>query len=435
MNEPGLGKDSRAPRAITYVAPTFPLASQTFVYREVRALRQRGWKVMVASLYPPTSGGEIDADLSEDRIILYGSHLASTLIATIREIFRYPIRAAKTLITAGADAIHPLEQMSFSQRIKLPAQALASLGLADKLRSTAIERIHCHFANAPTSIGMYAAMQMGVPFSFTGHANDLFHHRGLLKRKLQRAEFVACISKWHRGWYQEIVPGNGSKYQVIRCGVDIDAWRPQHMVSSPNDVLRILTICRLVEKKGVDTLIRAVSFLMAAGNRVQLSIGGDGPEQARLLRLASELGCQDSLHWLGAVDNKKVPSLMAQSDVFVLPCRNDSRGDRDGIPVALMEAMACGIPVISGDLPAIRELIDDNISGLLIPGGDANALAQRLMLLAVDPQLGHRLAQAGREKVVSEFALEPNVDRLAARFCANAAPSRPRSPQLVGGAS
>ncbi len=175
----------------------------------------------------------------------------------------------------------------------------------------------------------------------------------------------------------------------------------------------MLTLCRLVEKKGVDTLLRTCDEM---GKRLarpwRLTVAGDGPDRARLEALAAELGCAEHVRWLGAVDNESVPGLLAAADVFALPCRTDSSGDRDGIPVVLMEAMACGVPVISGDLEAIRELIRDGESGFLVDGHDVDGLAARIASIAASPDLRGLLIAAGRRRIESEFSLESNVARL-----------------------
>ena len=132
--------------------------------------------------------------------------------------------------------------------------------------------------------------------------------------------------------------------------------------------------------------------------------------------LAAELQTGDRLSWLGAVENSKVFSLLRDADVLVLPCRQDSNGDRDGIPVVLMEAMASGTPVIAGDLPAIRELVEEGVSGLLVEGNNPAALADKLAMLWKDPDLRRRLAEGGRKRIESEFSLAMNLDRLERRF-------------------
>ena len=182
----------------------------------------------------------------------------------------------------------------------------------------------------------------------------------------------------------------------------------------------MLTVCRLVEKKGVDTLLRGFDeFRRRSGRECLLTVAGDGPDAGRLKRIADELGCGSSVRWAGAVDNDAVPALLGEADAFALPCRTDAGGDRDGIPVVLMEAMACGVPVVSGDLPAVRELVEDGVGGLLLDGNAPDAAAQtaaKLSALAGDVEWSRRLAAAGRRRVETEFSSAVNLDRLEALF-------------------
>ena len=412
------------------MSAVFPLRSETFVYREVRALRAAGWDVRTFSLNEPPERGVAEfADLETGTLCVYGPGAGATLWAALAEMVTHPVRAAGTLVTAVGDAINPGEPLSARGRLKLVGQAVAALGVARRLRAGGVRHLHCHFAHAPASVGMYAARQAGVPFSFTGHANDLFQRRALLRRKLERAAFVACISEWHRAFYRDACPEGMSRYHVVRCGVDVAAWTPKADAGReipPNDPLRVLTVCRLVEKKGIDTLVRALAaFGKSTGRAWRLTVGGDGPERARLEALAGELGCAASVEWLGAVGNDAVRQLLGRADLFALPCREDRNGDRDGIPVALIEAMACGVPVVSGDLPAIRELIRPDDTGVLVDPSSPEPLAAEVGRLADDPARRARLARAARAWVEAEFSLAANVDRLRSHILAEPAPNSP----------
>lgn len=423
-------------RTLAYIAGEFPSRSETFVYREVRELRRRGWTVHAVSLHAPheqTIPGL--QDLYEDVTVVYGSDgPAGTVRRSLAELVRHPFNALKTLAGAAGNALAPEEPLSLPSRLKLLAQAFAALGLARELRARGVEHIHCHFAHAPATLGMFASRQMGTPFSFTGHANDIFQRRSLLRVKLLRARFVACISEWHKAFYEQIVGSASDRFQVIRCGVDVSRWKenppPAPAGAAP---LRVLTVCRLVEKKGVDTLIRGLHLLgQKSGVAWQLTVAGDGPSRAGLEGLARELHCEAAIRWLGPVDNERIPELLSQADVFALPCKEDARGDRDGIPVVLMEAMACGVPAISGDLAAIRELIEHGVNGLLVDGTNPQALSDQLATLAADPALRARLGHAGRLRVEQEFSLALNVDRIesALRVAPARAPA-PATPDLL----
>jgi glycosyltransferase involved in cell wall biosynthesis len=262
---------------------------------------------------------------------------------------------------------------------------------------------------------MYLAKQLGVPFSFTGHANDLFQRRSLLKKKLKRSAFVACISEWHKSLYIS-AGADRAKCHLIRCGVPVGEWSTPEKARETNHThqqIQLLTVCRLVEKKGVDTLLRAMrEFSERNGRNWSLTIGGDGEESGKLKQLASDLGIADRCEFLGAVSNACVRKLLMHADYFVLPCRTDAKGDQDGIPVVLMEAMACGVPVIAGELPAIRELIENRESGMLVDGTKPAQVAEALEALERDESLRARVSQGGRERVENEFSLEENVTRL-----------------------
>ena len=296
-------------------------------------------------------------------------------------------------------------------------QAVAAIGLARQLRDDGTSHIHAHFAHAPTTVAMYAAMQLGITYSFTGHANDLFQRRALLKLKLERAGFVSCISRWHREFYRAICDGNDTTYPVIRCGVDSKSWTDTHPI--PTDgAFHVITVCRLVEKKGVDLLIQGLAAWKPA-NGWKLTIAGDGPQRQQLEQLARDLAVYPQVEFLGAVDNEKVRTLLQSGNAFALACRTDSAGDRDGIPVALMEAMACGLPVISGDLPAIRELVAAGATGLLVNSSEALEWADAFQKLATDGELREALVAGGRAMVQQEFDLETNVTRFAGKVGTN----------------
>lgn len=389
---------------VMYVVPAYPVRSETFVRREVEALRGAGDVVPVVGLRPSKEPGRETGDVT----VLYQRTSARRVM---REVASHPRRAMRTVLRAMADAIRPGEPTCWSARIKLPAQAVAGLALAGLTRESGVRHLHAHFAHASATVAMYAAMQAAITFSFTGHANDLFARRSVLTLKIRRAAFVACISMEHRALYRSLAPEVAeSRLPIVRCGVPISS--PPSRVRDP-ERLRLLTVARLVPKKGIDTLIRAVA-LMPERAGVCLTVAGDGPERERLCELASGLGVR--VTFVGAVEPEHVPRLMADSDLFVLPCRTDANGDRDGIPVVLMEAMACGLPVVSGDLPAIRELVEHDVTGTLVAPDDPDGLASTLSQLSADHARLSRLAAAGLERVRDEFSLERNVGRLREQF-------------------
>ena len=385
---------------ILYVGAVLPKRSETFVYREVLGLRNRGVRVSVASVRPPEQGLDDPAlqQLADEAVPVYGEGLGGLLKvwrdAGSQSLFCKPIGITET-------------NLSYWPKYQL--QCEAGYALARRVRDRGITHIHAHMAHVPTTVAMHAAEALGVPFSFTGHAADLFRDRSALTIKLKRAAFVACISHWHRGFYSELVPRDDAAYPVVRCGVDVDQFAPYDQAERSG----LLTVGRLVRKKGFDLLIDAMANCQRG---TKLTIVGDGPERAALQAQIEAHALADRVELVGAKANHEVRAMMQRASAFVLPCRVAEDGDRDGIPVVLMEAMASGLAVISGDIVTIRELVVHDTTGLMVAPGEVAALSQAIDRLHTDAPLRDRLAQAGRERVVEEYSQPVNLDRLCAAF-------------------
>jgi glycosyltransferase involved in cell wall biosynthesis len=398
-------------KTVVYLSSQLPKRSETFVYRELFGLREAGVRVLSATLHPPeTHLGEPRLDqLAAEAIPVYGSGTRALIRDAIRELRFDFARAFDTISRAVSDAL-TANDLSISGRLKTPAQAVAALALAHRLRAQTPGHLHAHFAHAPATVAMYAAHQLGISFSFTGHAVDLFRDRALLLPKLRRARFVNCISEWHRTFYQDVVMRPNDDYPVVRCGVDMAEFAP--VSHPPGDPPIVLGVGRLVPKKGFDVLIEATALLIKRGCAVRVVIAGDGPEMARLQELRKQHGLESVVDLPGACSNQQVREMLKTTDLFVLPCQVDRNGDRDGIPVVLMEAMACGICVVSGDLPTIRELIRHEVTGCMVDPGDVDELARTMEQLLAVPAHRRALADAGRRRVAEEFSLAVNVKRM-----------------------
>lgn len=403
--------------SIAYIGATLPTLSETFVSNELIAVRATGMQVVPVSVFPPRLDG-LDEELrvlASAALIVYS---APSWRSAATEILVRPVRSLRTLGMAFCDVLTSRDATTRA-RFKLPAQAMASLGLARKLRSAGVGHIHAHMANTPTTLAMYAAAQLDIGFSFTGHANDLFVHRTLLPEKLTRAAFVACISRWHREFYRRFADLPDSRLPVIRCGVDVAQLAPDASATADRQVqasLRILSVGRLVPKKGMDVLIRAIGQLENASG-VECAIIGDGPMRDELERLIKAEGLESRVQLLGALPNEEVLKRVRTCDVFVLACRRDAAtGDQDGIPVSLMEAMAVGKCVITSNLDPITELVVNRQTGLCVPERDASALARAITHLATDSRHRSDLADAGQQHVRHEFDRRANAQLLASLF-------------------
>jgi len=401
-------------RAILYMSGTLPVRSETFVYREILALRSLGLNIQSASVHAPAHGLDdgVLEEMASSTTEIYSSGAISIVVDMLKELVSHPIRTLSTMARCKLDAFFSSD-VTLARRPKVVWQGMAGIALARRVRAKSIAHIHAHMAHVPTTIAMYAAKQLGVSFSFTGHANDLFPNRTLLKEKLQRALFTNCISYWHRDFYQSIVLKSDDDYPIVRCGVDTRQY--EATVAPHGDQLQVLSVGRLVEKKGFDVLIKAAGEIARAGGpRMRVVIGGGGPDESKLSALVDALPPTAEVELLGETDNNQVMELMSAVDVFALPCRVASSGDRDGIPVVLMEAMARGRCVISGDLETIRELIEDGVSGVMIPPGDQKALEKTLIEFAQNRKMVDKLGTAARKRIEDEFDLMLNANRIVA---------------------
>ena len=261
---------------------------------------------------------------------------------------------------------------------------------------------------------MHAADLLGVGFSFTGHANDLFVHRIGLAGKVRRARFVVCISEFHRELYERL-GGERQRLPIVHCGIDAERFPLRD--GEPAGIPMILGVGRLVEKKGFHVLIDACARLRDRGVEFRCVIAGSGPEEARLLRSICNHRLETLVEVTGvAVLQEELPVLLGSATIFALPCVQDRDGDLDGLPQVLIEAQCCGVPVVSTELVGIPDLIEDGVTGTLVAPDDAEALAEALSSLLADPVARAEQAAAGAARARRWFSLEEAVARLTALF-------------------
>ncbi|WP_422923018.1 glycosyltransferase family 4 protein [Singulisphaera sp. PoT] len=302
------------------------------------------------------------------------------------------------------------------QRMNLIFQTIPATVLAVKWRNKGIRHIHAHWANAATSVAMHAAELLGIGFSFTGHANDLFIQRIGLRAKIQRARFIVCISEFHRRFYVEL-GADPARVPVIYCGVDVD-----RLADTASDVpkaipTRIVSVGRLVEKKGFTDLIAACALLRADGHSFECIIAGSGPEHYNLTQLIQDYQLEDVVYLSGRnVLQEDLPYLLASSQIFALPCVRDRDGDMDGLPQVLMEALACGVPTVSTRLVGIPDLVRDGQNGLLVEAEDVRGLTLALSRLLNFPHLATHLGEQGQSWVREHFSRDECVQRLKSLF-------------------
>lgn len=183
-----------------------------------------------------------------------------------------------------------------------------------------------------------------------------------------------------------------------------------------NGTYRLLQACRFIPKKGLDITIRATASLVAKGLDITLDLAGDGPEHATLKQLAAELGIERRVNFLGFLGNQELLSSLPGYSLFVHPSRITSSGDREGIPNAMLEAMACGLPVVATGHSGIPEAVKDGIEGRLVAQDDAEGLANAITEILSKPSLYAAMSVAARARIISEFSQQSSIDQLCSAY-------------------
>ncbi len=278
--------------------------------------------------------------------------------------------------------------------------------LAKIFRSSGILHIHSHFATLPTFAAMLVSKLIGVSFSFTTH-DEIFLAHWDLTEEIKHCTFIIATSYYSKNYLISTYGKElNAKVKVIYLGVDIEKFHCRKMEKSQRQI--ISSVGFLVCKKGFSYLIEACKILRKRGYTFQTIIAGDGPERRSLEKLITEYDLENNISLYGMISQEELPHFLKKTMLFVLPSIVEKDGNRDVIPVASMEAMAMGIPVISTEVAGIPELIEHMKTGLLIPQRNSEKLAEGIEILLNSKELRYKLGKSGQEKILKDFSLQKN---------------------------
>ena len=410
----------RPPVRVAYLMSRFPKITETFILYEMLAVAEQGVEV---ELYPLWREHTRQVHPEAQPLVARAQFEPSLAWRFLKShayfLRRNPLSYCKTL---GA----LLRGTWRSPRYLLGALAIFPkvVHWAYLMRRANISHIHAHFASHPAAAAFAIGRLTGIPYSFTAHGSDLHRDKTMLRAKVREASWVVAISQYNRDLILDECPTEDAhKVEVIHCGVNLSAIAVrdnQQRIS--RDPFNIICIGTLHEVKGQAYLIDACQSLRRRGVKVSCHFVGDGPDEAALRRRARASGIENYIHFHGRCTRGRVLELLAQSHVLAAPSVFSRDGRREGIPVVLMEAMAVGVPVVASQISGIPELIDDGVSGLLVPPRDHRLLAEAIERMYRDPALSQQLATAARQKVKAEFNLHRSAERLAQRFCVTVSP-------------
>ncbi len=367
-----------------------------------------GFSIDVASInkptWPPDSVCGPVAKALETTFYIKGRHPLALVLVLLKVLLSRPLVVSRGIYAA-------LRLGNSSPRATLYAlfYLAEALIVGDWLRAAGHSHLHVHFGGPVATVGMLTSLAWRIPYSITIHGPEEFYSVDLfhLRQKVENARFVICISDHCRSQLMRLTdPSQWSKFHVVRLGVDLRLFA-RTADSRNDDVTEIISVGRLVPDKGQMILLRAFIDLLSRGHKVRLRLVGDGADRARLASFIRERDLDDCVSLEGALNHEATRSLLAQADIFVLA------SFAEGLPVALMEAMAMELPCVSTFIAGIPELIRSEVDGLLVPASSVSALADALALLIADADLRRTFARSGRRRVERLYNLQTNVRTLA----------------------
>jgi glycosyltransferase involved in cell wall biosynthesis len=282
--------------------------------------------------------------------------------------------------------------------------------LAHRLVRLGAPPVYVHFAHKPATLARFACLLAGVPYVLSAHAKDIWlTPERELARKVRDAAFVlTCTAEGQR--HLARLSSGRTPVRLVYHGVDVERDTRRHRDGRPV----VLSVGRLVEKKGHETLLRAAAIVRDHGRAFRLRIAGEGVEWARLQRLVHQLGLGEHVAFLGPLDENEVEREYVNADIFALACRELANGDRDGVPNVILEAMAHGLAIVSTSNGGVSEAVTDLESALLAEQGDIDGFADRLERLIVDVPLRTRLGERARERARARFDRAANLPHVLA---------------------
>jgi glycosyltransferase involved in cell wall biosynthesis len=404
-----------SPLRVAYVMSRFPKLSETFVLRELLAVEALG---VAVDVYPLVRHREPLVHPEAEPLVDRARYLPFLSLA----ILRSNLAVLRTRPRAWLGALWAVVRGNWGSANLLVGGLgvfLKVVHAARLMEADGVDHVHCHFATHPALAGFLVHRLTGIPYSFTAHGSDIHVDRHMLRQKVEEAAVVVPISEFNREVIlRECDRAQAPKLVVVHCGVDTQVLRPRP--SRAAGPLTVVCVGTLHEVKGQRHLVEACRLLATRGVDVRCRLVGDGEDRAMLEGAIVQAGLEGRVELAGALTRDQVAAELAAADVLVAPSVPTKQGRREGIPVVLMEAMSSGLPVVASRISGIPELVEDGVSGLLAPPGDAQALATALRRLADDPGLRGRLGAEGRRTVQEGFDVERSAEQLIERFAASA---------------
>jgi len=398
------------PLRMAYLLSRYPAVSHTFLLNEILSLRHLGVEIEVASINPPEPAFEklCAVEAAESKLTFYIKdigHVAGVMV-TLKTIVLRP-----SVFFRGLKAALQLNPWNLYETVYALFYLVEAIVVGDWMVRRGHTHLHIHFSGAVATVGMLASIAWQIPYSLTVHGPDEFFdvRHFYLRKKIEQAEVIFCISNFCRSQLARLTsPQHWNKMQVVRLGIDPEVFKRRFNPREGHDKkVELVCVGRLVPAKGQLVLLRAFLDLLRKGHAIRLRLIGDGPDRPNVEAFIREHGISEHVTLEGSLSHERTRELLGLADIFVLA------SFAEGVPVALMEAMAMEIPCVSTFVAGIPELIRDGRDGLLVAASSTEELSAALERLIVDAAMRARLGASGRDRVLDLYTLPLNAQTLA----------------------
>jgi colanic acid/amylovoran biosynthesis glycosyltransferase len=396
---------------VAYIMSRFPHLPETFILREMVEMEKRGVEV---ALYPlivqPQSVIHTEAQswVQRARRLPWMSH--EILLANWKQFIANPILYVKLFLRILVGNF-PSPKFLVRALFMFPKVVC----MANLMRSDGVSHIHAHYATYPALAAWIIYKLTGISYSVTAHAHDIYVDRTMLSPKIRDASFVVAVSEYNRLFLSKHL-GEWvlNKCHVIHCGIEPDRYQPSE--NKPSTRFEIISIGSLQPYKGQSYLVEACVLLQQRGIPFRCRIIGGGELYSELERLIARYNLQNKVVLTGPLTQEYVAKMLGEANCYVQPSIIAPSGKMEGIPVSLMEAMACGLPVVATRISGIPELVHHEKTGWLVPEKDSVALADAMAFVFSYKEQARVLAEAGRQLVLESFGIVGNTEMLYLLF-------------------
>ncbi len=394
----------------------YPRISETFISNEIKLLEDHGFPIHIFSMRQPR---ENFSHTSVKQIQASVDYLPESLLVPLPRFLYHNLKLAKEIPRTYRKVMKfALKRLAQTRKMATLKHFFQAGYLVHRfLPDCPLVHLHAHFAHSPASVAMFTSKLSGIPFSFTAHAKDIYTSEPeRLTEKIRLSRFVITCTEYNKKHLMKLAPSNTSSIHRIYHGIDIDLFLNRNEKPQPSVPYRILTIARLIEKKGLPTVCKAIRILCDQGVSVRHVLIGDGDERKKILSLINELKLENVTRWLGTQPHQEVLDHYRKADLFVLGCEVAPNGDRDGIPNVVLESMAMGVPVVITRESAIPEVVINGQTGLLVSPRRPEEMAQAMRRLLTDTKLRKTIISTARNRIICEFDNKRLIEKLASVY-------------------